>query len=99
MRVCFATLGVLFLVPLLSAMNSQKQSPLDTLRVDLGPVPDFALTEASGRTVRRDDLKGKVWVAAFFFTCCAGDCPTLSQSLAHLQKQLADMPEVRLVSF
>jgi len=28
-------------------------------------VPPFALTERSGRTVGRDDLLGKVWVASF----------------------------------
>ena len=32
---------------------------------DLYPVPDFHLTERSGRTVGRDDLSGHVWIAEF----------------------------------
>jgi protein SCO1/2/putative membrane protein len=73
--------------------------PFDSLRQDLGVVEDFSLQERSGKTVRRDDLLGKVWVASFFFTCCTGDCGKTSASMAHLQKDLARLPDVRLVSF
>jgi protein SCO1/2/putative membrane protein len=71
----------------------------DSLHQDLGDLPDFTLTERSGQTVRRADLLGKVWVAAFFFTECAGDCPKLSTGLQRLQKDLAAVKDVVLVSF
>jgi cytochrome oxidase Cu insertion factor (SCO1/SenC/PrrC family) len=73
--------------------------PTGSMDDDLGPVGDFALTERSGRTVHRDDLRGKVWVAAFIFTRCAGPCHQVTGSMARLQQDLAGLPDVRLVSF
>ena len=52
------------------------------------PVPDFTLTERSGKKVSRDDLKGKVWVASFVFTRCTGPCPQVTATMARLQKEL-----------
>jgi protoheme IX farnesyltransferase len=67
----------------------------------LYPVPDFKLTERSGKTVTRDDLKGKVWVASFVFVRCPGPCPQVTATMARLQKELelANNPDVRLVTF
>jgi len=66
---------------------------------DLGAVSDFSLTERSGKTVRRADLEGKVWVAAFIFTRCAGPCAQVSGAMARLQHELAGSKDVVLVSF
>lgn len=65
------------------------------------PVPEFRLTERSGRMVTRDDLKGKVWVAGFVFTRCSGPCPAVSATMARLQKELklAEADDLRLVTF
>jgi protein SCO1 len=64
------------------------------------PVSDFSLTERSGRKVTRDDLKGKVWVASFIVTRCPdGKCPQVTQTVARLQKDLANRRDVRLVTF
>src|SRR5438309_9966009 len=63
------------------------------------PVADFALTERSGDNVRRADLLGKTWVAAFIFTRCAGPCTQISGVMAHLQHDLAGLDNVMLVSF
>lgn len=63
-------------------------------------VPDFTLTERSGRTVRKADLLGNVWVANFIFTTCAGPCPELTLRMRSLQESLKGHGEtVRLVSF
>jgi cytochrome oxidase Cu insertion factor (SCO1/SenC/PrrC family) len=63
------------------------------------PLPDFTLTERSGRTVSKADLAGKVWVAAFVFTRCSGPCPSVSATMARLQHELKDLPDFRLVTF
>ena len=66
----------------------------------IGPsIPDFKLTERSGRTVTPADLLGKVWVADFIFTRCSGPCPQLSAKMQRLQANFADEPDVKLVSF
>jgi len=62
-------------------------------------VPDFSLVERSGRSVTRQQLMGKVWVAAFIFTRCGGPCSQVSASMARLQHDLADQPGVVLLSF
>jgi protein SCO1 len=61
------------------------------------PVPEFSLTERSGKTVTRQDLAGRVWIADFIFTNCGGTCPLMSEEMRKLQDALP--PETRLVSF
>jgi cytochrome oxidase Cu insertion factor (SCO1/SenC/PrrC family) len=56
----------------------------------IATVPPFSLTERSGRTVTRDDLAGRVWVADFIFTSCAGPCPVMSRRMQALQTLLAE---------
>jgi cytochrome oxidase Cu insertion factor (SCO1/SenC/PrrC family) len=62
-------------------------------------VEDFQLTERNGHVVNRDDLLGNVWIAAFFFSRCAGPCTQISGTMARLQSELAQYANVRLVSF
>jgi protein SCO1/2 len=64
---------------------------------DFGAVPNFSLTERSGREITRADLAGAPWIADFVFTSCVGACPLLSGGMSRLQHRLAD--RVRLVSF
>jgi protein SCO1/2 len=66
---------------------------------DLGTVGTFSLTERAGRTVSRDDLLGKVWIASFEFTRCTQGCPQISATMEKLQADLAHYPDVRLVTF
>jgi protein SCO1 len=61
-------------------------------------VADFTLTEASGRTVKLADLRGKVWVASFIFTSCAGTCPIMTHHLAKAQADLPVRDDFKLVS-
>jgi protein SCO1/2 len=71
----------------------------DRLRQDLGPVAPFSLTERSEKKqITLSDLKGKVWVAHFFFTCCAGGCPTTTKSMRDLQDYFAGERDIVLVS-
>ena len=63
------------------------------------PVGSFALTERSGKAVTDADLKGKVWVASFVFTRCMGPCPQVTASVARLQSELPDTPDLRFVKF
>lgn len=65
---------------------------------DYGEVPDFELTERSGRTVSRAELLGQVWAVDFIFTTCAGPCPLMSTNMKRLQAALPDREDVRLVT-
>lgn len=61
-------------------------------------VPDFSLTERSGRTVTLAGLKGKVWVASLIYTHCPDTCPFQTAEMAKLQKEFAGEKDFRLVS-
>ena len=66
----------------------------------LGTVPEFILTERSGRPIRRSDLDGTPWVADFVFTHCTGMCPALSARLADVRRRAAEAGvPARYVSF
>jgi protein SCO1 len=61
------------------------------------PVVDFRLVDESGAPFSSDQLKGKVWVASFFFANCPGFCLNLNQQVEKLAKEVADT-DARLVS-
>lgn len=65
---------------------------------DLGTLPEFQLDESRGIALRRADLQGETWVAAFLFTTCPSFCPRLTAQLKHIDAALPDVP-VKLVAF
>jgi protein SCO1/2 len=69
----------------------------ETLPV-LGELSNFTLTNAQGRPFAVNDLRGKVWVADFIFTSCAGICPVMTGNLRDVQEAYAGNDEVAFVS-
>jgi protein SCO1/2 len=64
-----------------------------------GPeVPAFSFSDQEGRSVSRDALRGRVWIAAFILPQCSGTCPATSAKMARLQDRIRDR-RVQLVSF
>lgn len=67
---------------------------------ELGKIPDFTLTDQSGRTVRAAAFEGRVWVAAFLFTRCPTICPRIATRQREIQKKAAEREsDLYLVSF
>jgi protein SCO1 len=64
-----------------------------------GRILDFEFIEKSGKPFSSKDLKGKVWIADFIFTRCAGPCPLMSYKMSQLQTALNGNPNVKLVTF
>ena len=61
----------------------------------LSALPDFRLTERSGRPFSLADLRGRPWVADFIFTRCGGACPAMTARMARLRREVpADVPFV-----
>lgn len=83
---------------LANALRGKKPTPGGDA-TELPTVPAFRLTERNGKTVTNADLAGKVWIASFVFTRCNGTCPAVAATLARLQGELADVPDLRLVTF
>jgi protein SCO1/2 len=66
-----------------------------------GLVPDFTLTDQSNQPFQSENtLRGKVWIADFIFTNCAGPCPRMSAQMRQVENALRpDIKDLRLVSF
>ncbi len=63
-----------------------KVAPDATKIDDYGSVPDFRFTSHLGKPLTLADMKGKVWVASFFFTDCKKICPMMTAELSRLQE-------------
>lgn len=67
---------------------------------EIGQVPEFELVDQDGRQFSSArDLKGRIWVADFFFTTCNGPCPRMTALMRKVQDATRQWPSVRLVSF
>lgn len=61
--------------------------------------PDFALEDASGRSVALQDLRGKVAVLWFIYASCPDFCPLQSEAIAAIQAKVNQTPMRDLVRF
>ena len=65
-----------------------------------GVVPDFVLTDQSGRQFdSKEQLAGRVWVADFVYTTCPGPCPRMSSQMRRIQDGVKPGSAFTLVSF
>jgi len=91
----------LFLLILTLSCNGCSQHEIP----DLGKIPAFQLRDQDGKAFTERDLQGRVWVADFFFTSCAGACPLLTQRMKGVQEFIhSQIPEAqrkraKIVSF
>ena len=69
----------------------------------LGPenhtVPDFTFINQNGTQSGSEELYGKIVVADFFFTRCAGICPKMTSQLKRVQDEFSGNEKLKLVSF
>ena len=87
-------LSAVFYIAVFFASGCAKAPP------PLRALPDFALTWVTTRGQSPLDLRalrGRVWIADFVYTRCAGPCPMLSANMAGLQKRLPK--SIGLLSF
>ena len=90
-----ANVRVLFPIAILAVIaGCAKPEPLPKFWT----IPDFKLTERSGEPFDSASLKGKVWVADFFFASCPGVCPMLNARMAAVHQQFIGEDGVRFVS-
>lgn len=61
-------------------------------------IEDYSLINQNGDTISNESLKGKIYVADFFFTFCPSICPKMTSNLSRLQNAFS-ANQVQLVSF
>ncbi|MEA5457904.1 SCO family protein [Arcicella sp. LKC2W] len=62
-------------------------------------IPAWKLTDENGKTFLGESLKGKIYVADFFFTRCETICPKMSNELTRVQDTFSQNDEVQFASF
>jgi protein SCO1/2 len=62
-------------------------------------IEDFSLTTQTGAPLRRADLLGRVHVATFIYTRCAGVCPAMVSQLSKVQEAIAGATDALIVSY
>lgn len=62
-------------------------------------IPAFSFTNQYGETISNTDMKGKIYVADFFFTRCPTICPKMATHMLQIQKRFGDRDDFRLLSY
>lgn len=85
--------------PMQRAKEAEALDPKSSLnQKPTRPLADFEFTERDGKQVRLSDLAGKIVVVNFFFANCPGSCRQFTTTIAGLQEEFKDSPDVRFVS-
>ena len=72
----------------------------DLLRIGYGhTIGDFAFLDQNGEVFSRKDVKGKVFVAEYFFTTCGTICPKMNAQMQRVQKEFKGNEKVEILSF
>ncbi len=66
----------------------------DTISV----VQPFAFIDQDGKRVTNNDLKGKVYVAEYFYTTCEGICPVMNGNMRQVYEEFLDKDNFLILS-
>lgn len=66
--------------------------------VEIGPVPEFKLTNQDNKAISNNDYLGKVFVVEFFFSTCPTICPKMNESMLQLQSEFYGNPNFGIAS-
>ncbi len=85
-----------FLYPVFRSVNRELPPPLPKI----SQVPSFEFTNQHGQKFGSEQLKGKAYVASFFFSSCPTVCPEIMGAMKKIQHRTRGVRSVfKLVSF
>jgi protein SCO1 len=61
-------------------------------------IADFNLINQVNKRITKEDLKGNIYVADFFFTTCPSICPAMSANMKRVYDTFVSEPDIKLVS-
>jgi len=64
----------------------------------LSDVQAFSFIDQDGKTITEKDIRGKVYIAEYFFTTCKGICPKMNNNLRSVYEKFRDQPDFMIVS-
>lgn len=85
-------LGFYFmLTALIPGFGQRKVNPINEVK-------PFRFTNQDGVAVTNEDVKGKVYVAEYFFTTCPGICPMMNNNMRLVYDRFKDNPDFLILS-
>lgn len=97
-RILLSALAAVVVAAGLASCSGDRSTVTPELPV-LREAPAFSAANYDGRTVTQDELRGRVWIAYFFFTSCSGPCPIMNSTANVLQAEFKGMSDLRIVGF
>ena len=96
----FILLGIGFLGYYYKVSHEQKPtSALPIIENDRNHhVGAFSFINQDGKTITEKDVKGKIYVAEYFFATCKGICPRMNENMEKVYKAFRGNPNVLLLS-
>ncbi len=76
--------------------NWYTENQLDTLK--LHKISDFSFIDQEGKKVSNETVKGKIYLANFFFTICPSICPTMTQNLLAVHNTFKNDADILMLS-
>ena len=73
-------------------------TPADKEYSSIHTIAPFQFFNQQGKTISNKDVKGKIYVANFFFTRCGSICPKMNNNLKKIAERFADNPDVLILS-
>jgi len=61
-------------------------------------IPDFSFVNQDGDTLTQQDVKGKVYVADFFFSTCPTICPLMKTQMLRIYERYKDNDSLMILS-
>jgi len=61
-------------------------------------IADFSFVNQDGQEVTKETVKGKVYVADFFFTSCPTICPIMKSEMLRVYDQFGQEPDFKILS-
>lgn len=62
-------------------------------------IKPFRFLDQDSNWISSDIIKGKIWVAEYFFTTCKTICPKMNELMKNVQRTYSDDPQVKIMSF
>ncbi len=68
---------------------------MDTIFHKIAP---FSFLNQDGDTITNEDVKGKIYVADFFFTSCPTICPVMKRQMLRVYEEFKNNPDFQILS-
>lgn len=80
-------------------VNAEMVDP-ELLRIGYGhTIGDFSFLSQDGKTITQENVKGRVFVAEYFFTTCGTICPKMNVQMQRVQEAYKGNDMVKILSF